>query len=218
MKNNQLVIALPKGRLGDDAIKKLNLVGYPNVIDPKSRKLIFEDDENELIYMFIKPIDVLTYVVNGIADIGIIGKDIIMEKKEDIYELIDLSFGKCTFAVAGFKFGSNKNKDELLKIATKYPNITKQYFSDKNQDIEIFELNGSVELGPIVGLSDVIVDIVETGSTLKANGLEVIENMYDISARLISNKASYRFKRTQIQTLVDRLKKEANNDSNHLSI
>jgi len=150
MKNNQLVIALPKGRLGDDAIKKLNLVGYPNVIDPKSRKLIFEDDENELIYMFIKPIDVLTYVVNGIADIGIIGKDIIMEKKEDIYELIDLSFGKCTFAVAGFKFGSNKNKDELLKIATKYPNITKQYFSDKNQDIEIFELNGSVELGPIV--------------------------------------------------------------------
>jgi len=206
MRNRQLIIALPKGRLGDDTIKILNSVGYPNLMDSNSRKLIFEDLENQITYMFIKPVDVLTYVVNGIADIGIIGKDVLMEKKPDLYELLNLSFGKCMFAIAGFNDQENMQKDEILRVATKYPNVAKEYFSLKNQDIEIFELNGSVELGPIVNLSDVIVDIVETGSTLKANGLEVIEKMYDISARLISNKASYRFKRNQIQSLINRLK------------
>jgi ATP phosphoribosyltransferase len=206
MKNKQLVIALPKGRLGDDTIKILNSVGYPNIMDVNSRKLIFDDLENQITYMFIKPVDVLTYVVNGIADIGIIGKDVLMEKKPDLYELLNLSFGKCKFAVAGFSNKSSILNEEVLRVATKYPNVTKEYFALKNQDIEIFELNGSVELGPIVNLSDVIVDIVETGSTLKANGLDIIEEMYEISARLISNKASYRFKRNQIQSLINRLK------------
>jgi ATP phosphoribosyltransferase len=202
----KLTIALPKGRLGDDAIEKLYQVGYPNVIDSKSRKLIFEDFDNNIIYMFVKPIDVITYVTSGIADIGIVGKDTIMESNQDIYELLDLGFGKCKFSIAGYKNQAIKTKDESLKVATKYPNVAKKYFATKQQKIEIYELNGSVELGPLVGLSDVIVDIVETGSTLKANGLEVIEDMYELSARLISNRASYRFKNQQINTMIDRLK------------
>lgn len=210
MKSNLLTIACPKGRLGDDTLALMQKIGFPNVVDPKSRKLIFEDEENQIVYMFVKPIDVITYVITGVADIGIVGKDTLMEQKEDVYELIDLKFGKCTFAVAGFEGVKERQNDEVLRVATKYPNVAKKYFKSKNQKIEIFELNGSVELGPIVDLSDVIVDIVETGSTLKANGLSIIEHMYDLSARLISNRSSYRFKREKIGTLIERIEKEIN--------
>ncbi len=194
---NKLTIALPKGRLGDQTIEVLKRIGLGDVIDDTSRKLIFTDPNQELSYMLVKPSDVITYVERGVADLGIIGKDSLMEDQADVYELIDLGFGKCRFAVAG-KTSNDMQKDEVLKIATKYPHVTKQYFEKKNQPIDIIKLNGSVELAPLVGLSDVIVDIVETGSTLKANGLEILEVMHDISARLIANRVSYRFKYEKI--------------------
>lgn len=194
---NKLTIALPKGRLGDQTIEVLKRIGLGDVIDDTSRKLIFTDPNQELSYMLVKPSDVITYVERGVADLGIIGKDSLMEDQADVYELIDLGFGKCRFAVAG-KTSNDMQKDEVLKIATKYPHVTKQYFAKKNQPIDIIKLNGSVELAPLVGLSDVIVDIVETGSTLKANGLEILEVMHDISARLIANRVSYRFKYEKI--------------------
>lgn len=190
---NKLTIALPKGRLGDQTIEVFKRIGLGDGIDDTSRKLIFEDQNQEFSYMLVKPSDVITYVERGVADLGIIGKDSLMEDQADVYELIDLGFGKCRFAVAGKK-SMDIQKDEVLKIATKYPNVTKAYFEKKNQPIDIIKLNGSVELAPLVGLSDVIVDIVETGSTLKANGLEILEEMHNISARLIANRVSYRFK------------------------
>jgi ATP phosphoribosyltransferase len=201
---NKLTIALPKGRLGDQTIEVLKRIGLGDGIDDTSRKLIFTDQNQELAYMLVKPSDVITYVERGVADLGIIGKDSLMEDQADVYELIDLGFGKCRFAVAG-KTSIDIQKDEVLKIATKYPNVTKAYFEKKNQPIDIIKLNGSVELAPLVGLSDVIVDIVETGSTLKANGLEILEVMHDISARLIANRVSYRFKYEKITRIKNAL-------------
>jgi len=205
MNNQTLTIALPKGRLGEDAIKQLKTIGYADVIDLKSRKLIFEDTDQNIRYMIVKPVDVITYVTQGVADVGIIGRDSILEEGLEVYELLDLGFGLCKFSIAGFKDKPHKQKDEILKVATKYPNVARQYFKSKNQKIEIIKLNGSVELAPLVGLSDVIVDIVETGNTLKANGLEIIEDMFDISAQLISNQVSYRFKFETINDIVTRL-------------
>ncbi|RJX26075.1 MAG: ATP phosphoribosyltransferase [Acholeplasma sp.] len=201
---NKLTIALPKGRLGDQTIEVLKRIGLGDGIDDTSRKLIFTDQNQEFAYMLVKPSDVITYVERGVADLGIIGKDSLMEDQADVYELIDLGFGKCRFAVAG-KTSIAIQKDEVLKIATKYPNVTKAYFEKKNQPIDIIKLNGSVELAPLVGLSDVIVDIVETGSTLKANGLEILEVMHDISARLIANRVSYRFKYEKITRIKNAL-------------
>lgn len=218
MKKDYLTIALPKGRLGEDALKALLLVGYGNVVDFKSRQLIFEDEMNHLRYMVVKPVDVITYVSQGVADIGIIGKDNILEEAPDIYELLDLGFGKCKFSIAGFENQVLTKKDEALRVATKYPSVAYRYFKSKNQKIEIIKLNGSVELAPLVGLSDVILDIVETGNTLKANGLMILEDMFDISAKLISNRVSYRFKTIEIQTLVGKLSQlegVTSYDSNH---
>jgi ATP phosphoribosyltransferase len=205
--NNYLTIALPKGRLGDSALEQFEKIGFANAIDQKSRKLIFVDEKLKLRYMLVKPSDVITYVENGVADVGIIGKDSILEEEADVYELIDLGFGQCKFSIAGKSIKALHQMDSILKIATKYPNITKAYFSQRNQPIEIIRLNGSVELAPLVGLSDVIVDIVETGSTLRANGLEIIEDMMDISAKLISNRVSYRFKYERISELCEKLAK-----------
>lgn len=207
MNDQYLTIALPKGRLGDEAIIKFKLIGYGDVILSDSRKLIFIDDEKKLKYMLVKPSDVMTYVESGVADLGIIGSDTILEDEKNLYELLPLGFGYCTFAVAGKKGEDIHQRDDVLRIATKYPNITKKYFKERNQAIEIIKLNGSVELAPLVGLSDVIVDIVETGKTLKANGLEVLETMMDVSARLISNPVSYRFKYQIITDLMEKLKK-----------
>ena len=205
-----LTIALAKGRIEGESFKKFKKMGLGDSIDTDTRKLIFKDEENKIIYIHVKPSDVVTYVEKGVADLGIAGKDTILENETDVYEIYDLGFGKCEFAVAGLKGDSIYREDEYLKVATKYPNIGKKYFKEKGQKIEIIKLNGSVELAPIVGLSDVIVDIVETGNTLKANGLEILEDICNISARIISNRASYRFKYEQIQNII-RLFEELDN-------
>lgn len=207
MNDNYLTIALPKGRLGDQAIEKFQVIGYGDAIEADSRKLIFTDEQAKLRYLLVKPSDVLTYVERGVADLGIIGSDTLLEEEKNLYELLPLGFGYCSFAVAGRKGEELYKRDDVLRIATKYPNITQAYFKKRNQVIDIIKLNGSVELAPLVGLADVIVDIVETGKTLKANGLEVLETMQEVSARLISNPVSYRFKYDQIISLMDKLKK-----------
>lgn len=204
--NKTLTIALPKGRLGEDALKLLKEIGYAKNVDMNSRQLIFEDINNQMTYMIVKPVDVITYVSQGVADIGIIGKDNILEEEPDVYELLDLGFGRCKFCIAGFPNQILNKQDQILKVATKYPTVTKRYFKSKNQKIEIIKLNGSVELAPLVGLSDVILDIVETGNTLKANGLVVLEEIDDISAKLIVNRSSYRFKAQKTNHLVTELK------------
>lgn len=199
-------IAISKGRIGKEASTVFKKIGLGDSIDINSRKLIFKDEKNKINYIYVKPLDVVTYVQNGVADLGVVGKDIILEKDSDVYEIYDLGFGRCKFAVAGKKNQHTYSKDKLLKVATSYPNITKKYFDKKQQKIKIIKLNGSIELAPLVGLSDVIVDLVETGNTLKANGLYIIEEMFDISARLICNRISYRFKYDRIFNLVEKLK------------
>ncbi|ERJ11933.1 ATP phosphoribosyltransferase [Haloplasma contractile] len=201
MNNEILTIALAKGRLGKEAYKLLNKTNLANNVDLKSRKLIFNDELNRIRYFYVKPTDVVTYVLQGVADLGIVGKDNILEEAGDLYELLDLEMGACKFSIAGKK-GQRVYRDEALKVATKYPNIAKNYFKEKQQKIEVIKLNGSVELAPLVGLSDVIVDIVETGNTLRANGLEVLEDMYSISAKLIANRTSYRFKKQEIELVM----------------
>jgi len=208
-KMNCLNIAISKGRVGKEVCDLFKKVGLGNSIDLDSRKLIFKDEENKINYIYVKSSDVLTYVENGVADLGIVGKDIILENEGDIYELLDLGLGKCKFAIAGLKEQKNY-EDELLKVATKYPRIAKRYFHEKNQKIDLIKLNGSVELAPLVGLSDVIVDLVQTGNTLKANNLEIIEEMFDISTKLICNRISYRFKYTRVVNLMKLLKAVGN--------
>lgn len=198
---NYITIALAKGRLGDEAYKAFNKVGLGNCIDLDSRKLIFKDEKNKLSFIYVKPTDVVTYVEKGVADLGVVGKDIILESDNDVYEILDLGFGRCKFSIAGIKGEGVYKKDEILRVGTKYPKVAKKYFDERGQKIEIIKLNGSVELAPLVGLSDVIVDLVETGNTLKANGLTVIEDMLDISAKLICNRVSYRFKFNEIQSI-----------------
>lgn len=198
---DSITIALAKGRLGDKAYELFEKNGLSKSIDIDSRKLIFCEKERKITYIFVKPSDVITYVEKGIADLGIVGKDVLLETENEVYEILDLEFGKCKFAIAGFEKQNIYRKNDVLRIATKYPNYTNRYFKDKDQKIEIIKLNGSVELAPILGLSDVIVDIVETGNTLKANGLVVLEDLKDISAMLISNKISYRFKYALIKNI-----------------
>lgn len=198
---DNITIALAKGRLGKQADKILKKIGLGDSIDLDSRKLIFKDEKNKIDYIYVKPSDVVTYVEKGVADLGIVGKDVILENDTDIYEILDLGFGKCKFSIASIKGKNIYKKDDTLKVATKYPEISKKYFKEKQQKIEIIKLNGSVELAPLVKLSDVIVDLVETGDTLKANGLEVIEDMFNISARLICNRISYRFQYDRIQKI-----------------
>jgi ATP phosphoribosyltransferase len=200
-----LTIALPKGRLGDQTLDALKKIGLGDAVIESSRRLIFEDEQVMMRYMLVKPSDVITYVEKGVADIGVIGKDSILEENMDVYELMDLGFGKCKFAIAGKKGEIIHQRDEVLKVATKYPKIALEYFSLRNQPIEIIKLNGSVELAPLVGLSDVIVDIVETGSTLKANDLDILEEMYPISAKLIANRVSYRFNYERIKEITRKL-------------
>lgn len=207
MNTKNLVIALPKGRLGKSAIEKLITIGIDPIISEDTRKLIVTDDKNNIDVMFVKAGDVITYIEEGVADIGVVGSDNILEERPDIYVLKDLGFGQCKFAVAGYASKPYPVEGRPLRVATKYPTVAKAYFKEKRQPIEIFYLSGSVELGPIVGLSDVIVDIVETGNTLKANGLSVLEEMMDISAKLIANKGKYRFKMKRINELLDALER-----------
>ena len=197
-----LNIALPKGRLGEKVYDMLERSGYgcPSIKE-NTRKLIFENEECGVRYFWVKPSDVSIYVERGAADIGIAGKDILLEYSPDVYELLDLNIGKCRMAVAA-KRDFHDDHRRTLKVATKFVNIAKAHYLASGRDIDIIKLNGSIEIAPILSLSDVIVDIVETGKTLKENDLEVIEEIVPISARLISNKASFKFKTAEIEKLL----------------
>ena len=198
-------IALPKGRLGEKVYNIFESLGYgcPSIHE-NSRKLIFEDEANGVRYFWVKPSDVAIYVEKGAADVGVVGKDILLEYSPDIYELLDLGIGKCRVCVAGEK-GRKLRGDRTIRVATKFQNIALEHYRKKGRDIEIIKLNGSIELAPLLRMSDVIVDIVETGTTLKENNLEVFEDIVDISARFIANKTSYRFKTNEINEMKNRL-------------
>lgn len=205
-------IALPKGRLGEKVYAMFERAGYPcPSIKENNRKLIFENEEVGVRYFWVKPSDVSIYVERGAADIGVAGKDILLEYEPDIYELLDLNIGKCRMAVAAKKDFFDDNL-KTLKVATKFANIASKYYSSLGRDIDIIKLNGSIEIAPILGLSDVIVDIVETGTTLRENDLEVFETVAPISARLIANKSSFKFKTEKIEEILNRMKREIVND------
>ena len=195
-------IALPKGRLGEKVYAMFEAGGYecPEIKEEGTRKLIFENEEVGVRYFWVKPSDVSIYVERGAADIGVAGKDILLEYSPDVYELLDLNIGKCRMAVAA-KRDFYDDRRRTLKVATKFVEIAKKYYASKSREIDIIKLNGSIEIAPILGLSDVIVDIVETGTTLKENDLEVKETIVPISARLIANKASYKFKTEEIERI-----------------
>lgn len=198
-------IALPKGRLGEKVYELFEQAGYacPSIKE-NNRKLIFENPAAGVRYFWAKPTDVPVYVERGAADIGVAGKDILLEYEPNVYELGDLGMGKCRMCVAGKReFRDNMNR--TLRVATKFPNIAKNYYASISREIDIINLHGSIELAPIVGLSDVIVDIVETGSTLKENNLQVLETIVPISAQLIANKAAYQFKYQEIETMSQRI-------------
>lgn len=189
-----LNIALPKGRLGEKVYAMFARAGFecPSVLE-EGRRLIFENEECAVRYFWVKPSDVAIYVERGAADIGVAGKDILLEYEPDIYELCDLGVGKCRMAVAA-RVGFRDDTERTLRVATKFSHITREHYAAVGRDIDIIRLNGSIELAPILNLSDVIVDIVETGSTLRENGLELIDTIAPISARLIANKAAVKFK------------------------
>jgi ATP phosphoribosyltransferase len=205
-------IALPKGRLGEKVYAMFEAAGYEcPAIKENNRKLIFENEEKGLRYFWVKPSDVSIYVERGAADIGVAGKDILLEYEPDIYEMLDLNIGKCRMAVAAKK-AFRDNGERTLKVATKFVNIARQYYASIGRDIDIIKLNGSIEIAPILGLSDVIVDIVETGTTLKENDLEVKETVVPISARLIVNKTAFKFKTAQIEEILRKLKEQVKTD------
>ena len=203
-----LNIALPKGRLGDKVYELFASIGYDcSEIYSDNRKLVFENKENGVRYLLVKPSDVAIYIAHGAADIGVVGKDILEEDNFDIYELLDLGLGKCNMCVAAPN-DYTEDFDRPLRVATKFVNITKKYYAGKSRDIDVVKLNGSIEIAPILGLSDVIVDIVETGTTLKENNLKVFETIVPISARLIANKSSYKFKADKITDIREKLSEQ----------
>ena len=201
-----ITIALAKGRLAKQSMKILNKLGIrcDEMDDPDSRKLIFEDKEHGFRFFLAKANDVPTYVEYGAADIGIVGKDTIVEEGRSLYEVLDLNLGKCRMCVAGPESARELlNNGSLIRVATKYPKIAKDYFNNKkHQTVEIIKLNGSIELAPLVGLSEVIVDIVETGSTLRENGLSVLEEIMPLSARIVVNKVSMKMEQERVSKLI----------------
>ncbi len=199
-------VALPKGRLGEKVYDMFEKAGFdcPSIKE-QNRKLIFENETTGVRFFWVKPSDVSIYVERGAADLGVAGKDILLEYRPDVYELADLKLGKCRMAVASRK-DFRDDKEKTLRVATKFVNIARTYYNAQCRDIDIIKLNGSIELAPILGLSDVIVDIVETGTTLKENDLVPFETIVPISARLIGNKASYKFKNKEIAAIVAGLK------------
>lgn len=206
-----LRIALTKGRLEKDTVGLLEQIGYDcSAVRNKGRRLILPIGDGEIEVVLAKAADVITYVEHGVCDLGVVGKDTILENGTSFYELLDLGFGKCRFAVAG-KAGYNFYDGYKAKtIATKYPNVARNHFENKAMDIRFIKIEGSVELAPLLGLADAIVDIVETGSTLKENGLEVYEEVVPISARLIANNASLKLRKHEIEELVDKMEKNIN--------
>ncbi len=206
-----LNVALPKGRLGEKVYAMFEKAGFEcPAIKETNRKLIFENEQAGVRYFWVKPSDVAIYVERGAADVGVAGKDILLEYSPEVYELLDLNIGKCDMAVAG-KADFIDDRTKTLTVATKFQNIAKAYYSSLGRDIDIIHLNGSIELAPILGLSDVIVDIVETGATLRENKLEVVERIVPISARLIANKASYKFKADVIEKVVKQISLQMEN-------
>ena len=198
-------IALPKGRLGEKVYDMFEKAGFdcPSIKE-NNRKLTFENEEKGIRFFWVKPSDVAIYVERGAADIGIAGKDILLEYRPNVYELLDLGIGKCRMAVAA-KSNFRDNPSKTLRVATKFTNIAREYYAGKCRDIDIIHLNGSIELAPILGLSDVIVDIVETGKTLLENDLIPYETIVPISARVIANKANFKFKGDRIEEIVEGL-------------
>jgi ATP phosphoribosyltransferase len=204
-----LNIALPKGRIGSLAVELFEECGLDcSEINEGTRKLILSDEKNKIRFFLVKPSDVPTYVEYGSADIGIVGKDTLMEEGRHLYEVLDLGFGACSLVVAGpEELKGNLEKLNNKRVATKYPRVAREYFEHKkNESIEVIKLNGSVELAPLVGLSEVIVDIVESGKTLKDNGLVVLEIIAQVSARLVVNRVSFKMKSEKINLLIEGLK------------
>lgn len=200
-----LNIALPKGRLGDQVLSLFSKIGYDcGGIYENDRRLVLESPENGVRYLLVKPSDVAIYVEYGAADIGVVGKDILLDGNPDVYELLDLGIGKCRICVAG-PGDYVEDRETVLRVATKFTTVAKKYYSSLNREIQIIKLNGSIELAPILGLTDVIVDIVESGRTLKENHLKVLETIVPISARLIANRASYLFKNEIISSITQKL-------------
>lgn len=198
-------IALPKGRLGDSVYDMFEQAGLDcPAIREKSRKLVFENPEKGVRFFWVKPSDVAIYVERGAADIGVVGKDILMEDRTNVYELLDLGIGKCRMVSAGPADFSYDSSNEL-RVATKFVNVAREFYAASGTDIDIIRLNGSIELAPILGLSDVIVDLVETGTTLRENNLQIIDVIADISARLIANKSAFKFKTKQIVNIANKL-------------
>lgn len=213
MPNNQLTIALSKGRMQDDALELFARAGI--VVEEselKSRKLIIHSADQKYAFILVKPGDVPTYVEYGVADAGICGRDVLLESEADVHEPLDLKFGHCRIAVAGKRevIGQDYNLLATVRVATKYQRIASEYFQQKGVPIEVIPLSGSVELAPLIGLSDRIVDLVETGRTLKENGLDVIEVITESTARLVVNRASFHLKRVEVGELIARLTEALN--------
>lgn len=201
-------IALPKGRLSETVYALFKKIGYAcRAMEHDDRRLVLRDEGGEVSYLLVKPSDVAIYVSHGAADVGVVGKDVLSEGGEDVYELLDLRLGRCRMAVAAPE-GYIDDAGSPLRVATKYPATAARYYAAKNREIDIIKLNGSIELAPILGLSDVIVDIVETGATLRQNHLEVIETIAPVSARFIANKSAMKFKREAIERMAQSLQKE----------
>lgn len=212
---NKLCIAMAKGRLAKKAVKLFRKAKYdlPEKM-LKSRRLIFEIESENLEIILVKPADVPIYVEYGTADMGIVGKDTLLEENRDLYEILDLKYGICKFALAGLP--NQKNTLLERKVATKYPDFTRRYFRSRGEPVEIIKLNGSIELAPLTGLADTILDIVETGRTLKENGLIIYENIRDLSARLVVNKVSMKTRQNEIVTIIEALEKVVNGDDNNV--
>ena len=209
MENKKIRIALTKGRLENKTVDLLDKIGYDvSELRDKGRRLILTIPGENIEVVLAKAADVITYVEHGVCDMGVVGKDTIMEMQGKFFELVDLGFGRCRFALAGKKGDNFYDGYNVKTIATKYPNVSRAYFEGKGMDVEIVKIEGSVELAPLLELSDAIVDIVETGSTLKENGLEVYEEIAPISARLIVNTVSMKLRQNEIEELIEKIEKE----------
>lgn len=208
--NDTITLALAKGRLAEQTFDLLEKMGV-DCSEPRNpgRQLVLWDKKNNIRFILVKPSDVPTYVDHGVADLGVVGKDTLMEAGRPLYEVLDLTFGRCKLCIAGYA-GHRENSvtHATFRVATKYPTIARSYYGEQGRTIEIIELHGSVELGPVIGLSDVILDIVESGSTLRANGLTVLEDVCDVSARLVCNRVSLKTKRDRIRALIDGLEEQ----------
>jgi ATP phosphoribosyltransferase len=208
-------IALTKGRLEKETVKILEAAEYGvDELKNKGRKLVFNDTKEDIKYFLVKAADTITYVEHGVADIAIVGKDTLLERVENYYEILDLGIGKCKFIVASLPNTNIFNQVGHIKIGTKYPKVAKEYFKSRGMDVEIIKIEGSVELAPILGISHGIVDIMETGTTLKENGLIVLDEVLDVSARVIVNKSSFKLKRKEINNFLERIRPFVEENSN----